>query len=153
MRSALATFSAFVAGLVFGLGLLVSGMANPEKVLAFLDLAGRWDPSLALVMAGATGVGLVAFAAAGRRRETLLGAPLQLPAAGPVDRRLVVGSTVFGIGWGLAGLCPGPALVGAGLLVPKVLVFTAAMLLGMAGFAAMERRRASPRMRAERHSG
>lgn len=147
------TLSAFVAGLVFGFGLLVSGMANPEKVLAFLDLAGDWDPSLALVMAGAVAVGLVAFAAAGRRRETLLGAPLQLPTARTIDKRLVVGSTVFGIGWGLAGLCPGPALVGAGLLAPKVLVFAAAMLLGMVGFEAMERRRVSHRMRAERHSG
>jgi len=98
---------AFLAGLVFGVGLLVSGMVNPAKVLGFLDLAGPWDPSLALVMAGAVVVGAVAFAFAGRRASTLLGAPLSLPTGGRIDGRLVLGSLAFGLGWGLAGFCPG----------------------------------------------
>lgn len=134
---------AFLAGLIFGLGLLISGMANPEKVLGFLDLAGSWDPSLAFVMAGAIAMGAVAFGIAGRRNRTLLGASLQLPTLRVIDRRLVVGSTVFGIGWGLAGLCPGPALVGVGLLNAKAGVFVVAMLVGMAIFEWLERRTAS----------
>jgi uncharacterized membrane protein YedE/YeeE len=139
----MATLSAFVVGLIFGVGLLVSSMADPAKVLGFLDLAGHWDPSLAFVMIGAIAVGMVAFAVAGQRSHTLLGTPLQLPAARTIDRRLVLGSAAFGIGWGLAGFCPGPALVGIGLLEPKALVFAAAMLVGMAGFEWLERRRAS----------
>lgn len=135
----MATLSAFLVGLIFGIGLLVSGMANPEKVLGFLDLAGRWDPSLAFVMAGAIAVGVVAFGVAGKRSQTLLGAPLHLPTARTIDKRLIMGSTAFGIGWGLAGFCPGPALVGVGLLEPKALVFAMAMLIGMLGFELMER--------------
>lgn len=135
----MATLFAFVVGLIFGIGLLVSGMANPEKVLGFLDLAGPWDPSLVFVMAGAIAVGVVAFGVAGKRRQSLLGTPIQLPTARTIDKRLVMGSTVFGIGWGLAGFCPGPALVGVGLLEPKALVFAIAMLIGMLGFEWMER--------------
>lgn len=105
---------AFLAGLLFGAGLIVSGMANPEKVLGFLDLAGRWDPSLAFVMAGAIGVAVFAFAWAKRRTLSLLGLPIQLPAARAITVRLVAGSAVFGIGWGLAGFCPGPAIVSVG---------------------------------------
>src|SRR5215468_6364051 len=97
--------SAFVAGLLFGIGLIVSRMASPAKVLGFLDIAGRWDPSLAFVMAGAIAVGLVAFRFAARRNTTLLGAPMQLPAGGAIDRRLVGGALLFGIGWGLGGFC------------------------------------------------
>jgi hypothetical protein len=93
-------FFAFVAGLVFGIGLLVSGMVNPAKVLGFLDLAGRWDPSLALVMVGAIAIGAIGFAIAGGRKTTLLRKPLMLPTAGPIDRRLVFGGVLFGIGWG-----------------------------------------------------
>ncbi|MBX9299211.1 hypothetical protein K5M33_16835 [Chromobacterium vaccinii] len=123
--------SAFLAGLVFGVGLIVAGMANPAKVLGFLDIAGRWDPSLALVMAGAVVVALPAFAVAKRRGRALLGDEMQLPATRSVDRRLLLGSLVFGAGWGLAGVCPGPALVLAGSGLPSGLLFLAAMLAGM----------------------
>lgn len=133
--------AAGLAGLVFGLGLLVSGMADPAKVLGFLDLAGAWNPSLAFVMGGAIAVGLPAFALAARRRTALLGGPMKLPTARSIDRRLVGGSLLFGIGWGLAGLCPGPALVGLGLALPKAGVFVLAMLAGMALFEWLERRR------------
>ncbi len=134
--------SALLAGLIFGLGLIVSGMADPAKVLGFLDLAGAWDPSLALVMAGAVAVGLVAFTIARGRQFSLLGAPMQLPQRGPVDRRLVLGSLLFGVGWGVAGFCPGPALVALGMGECKAAVFVAAMLAGMGIFELVERRAA-----------
>ncbi|GAC1603681.1 MAG: membrane protein [Ramlibacter sp.] len=134
-------FSALLAGLVFGLGLIVSGMANPAKVLGFLDLAGRWDPSLALVMAGAIAVGIVSFAVARRRTLSSLGAEMMLPAARQIDRRLVGGGLVFGIGWGIAGFCPGPALVALGMGESKAVVFVVAMLVGMALFELLERRK------------
>ena len=124
----------FVVGLVFGIGLLLAGMANPAKVQAFLDLAGAWDPSLALVMGGAIAVALGPFAWAKRMSRSLLGAPIGLPAASKVDRRLVLGSLAFGIGWGLAGFCPGPALVALGAFEPKAVVFVVAMLAGMGIF-------------------
>lgn len=127
-------FCAFVAGLVFGLGLIVSGMVNPSKVLGFLDLAGLWDPSLALVMVGAIVVGAIGFAIAARRRETLLGTPMLLPTSRIIDGRLVLGSALFGIGWGLAGFCPGPALVALGAGRLKALVLVAAMAAGMLAF-------------------
>ncbi|MCE4555352.1 DUF6691 family protein [Roseateles cellulosilyticus] len=133
--------TALLAGLVFGLGLILSGMASPAKVMGFLDLAGAWDPSLALVMVGAIAIGLVAFALARRRKATLLGATLQLPTATAIDRRLVVGSLLFGVGWGLAGFCPGPALVALGMGELKAVVFVAAMLAGMGVFELLERRR------------
>ncbi|RKU04296.1 hypothetical protein C7H84_05055 [Burkholderia sp. Nafp2/4-1b] len=132
---------AFLAGLLFGVGLIVSGMANPRKVLGFLDLAGGWDPSLAFVMAGAIGVGVFAFAWAKRRTRSWLGLPIQWPAARTVTVRLVAGSTVFGIGWGLAGFCPGPAIVSIGLGSVKGIAFVVAMLVGMALFEWIERRR------------
>lgn len=132
--------SALLVGLVFGLGLLLSGLANPAKVLAFLDLAGAWDPSLALVMAGAIAVGAVAFAIAARRRTALLGGELRLPTSRRLDRRLILGGLGFGVGWGLAGFCPGPALVALGAAQPKALVFVLAMLTGMALFELLERR-------------
>ena len=122
----------FVAGLVFGLGLILSGMTDPGKVQGFLDLAGAWDPSLALVMGGAVLVGLAAFALARRRATAFLGAAMQLPARHAIDRRLVIGSLVFGVGWGLAGFCPGPALVALGAGHWQALVFVLAMLAGMA---------------------
>jgi len=134
-------FFAFAAGLVFGIGLLVSRMANPAKVLGFLDLAGRWDPSLALVMAGAISVGAVGFGIASRRTATFLGTPVLLPALGSIDRRLVFGSVLFGAGWGLAGFCPGPALVAIGAGYLKALVFVAAMLAGMLIFEGIDRAR------------
>jgi len=134
---------ALITGLLFGLGLIVSGMTNPAKVTGFLDLAGRWDPSLAFVMGGAIGVGLVAFRLAGRRSVSLLGEPMRLPTASHIDRRLVLGSLAFGVGWGLAGYCPGPALASLASGGSKPLIFTAAMLAGMAIFELLERRSGS----------
>ena len=138
----MATVFAFVAGLVFGLGLIVAGMVNPAKILGFLDIAGTWDPSLALVMAGAIAVGLVAFALARQQTLSVLGLPMQLPSQRTVDARLVGGSLVFGIGWGLAGFCPGPAIVALGAGYAKAAVFVLAMLLGMGAFELIERHRA-----------
>ena len=134
-------FTSLLAGLVFGLGLIVSGMANPAKVIGFLNLAGPWDPSLALVMVGAIAVGSVAFFVARRRSVSLLGAAMKLPTVRDIDRRLVWGSLVFGVGWGLAGFCPGPGLVALGMGEFKALVFVAAMLVGMGAFELIERRR------------
>jgi uncharacterized protein len=125
---------AFVAGLVFGIGLLVSGLVNPAKVLAFLDVGGAWDPSLAFVMGGAIAVGLAAFAVARRRTVSVLGLPMRLPASRVIDARLVGGSVAFGLGWGLVGFCPGPALVALGAGYLKAVVFVAAMLAGMLAF-------------------
>ncbi len=122
----------FLVGLLFGLGLILSGMTDPGKVLGFLDLAGAWDPSLAFVMGGAIAVGFFAFAAARQRTAAFLGGAMHLPTASAIDRRLVVGSLVFGAGWGLAGFCPGPALVSAGAGHWQAWLFTAAMLAGMA---------------------
>jgi uncharacterized membrane protein YedE/YeeE len=130
---------AFAVGLVFGLGLIVSGMSDPSKVLGFLDLAGQWDPSLGFVMGGAVLVGLVAFRIAGKRERALLGGMMQLPAARHIDRRLVLGSLAFGIGWGLAGYCPGPALASLATGGVKPLIFSAAMLAGMGIFELLER--------------
>ena len=133
--------SSFLAGLLFGVGLIVSGMADPAKVLGFLDLAGAWDPSLALVMAGAIAVGSVAFWVAGRRTRSLLGLQMILPEARHIDRRLIGGSVLFGIGWGIAGFCPGPALVALGMGQAKAAVFVLAMLAGMLLFEALEHAR------------
>lgn len=124
----------FVAGLIFGLGLILSGMCNPAKVLGFLDLAGLWDPSLSLVMAGAVPVSFVAFRIAARRRTTLLGQPLILPTATRIDKPIVLGSALFGIGWGLAGICPGPSFVLLGIDPIRGLVFILALLAGMGLF-------------------
>ena len=135
--------AAFAAGLVFGLGLIVSGMTNPPKVIGFLDIAGAWDPSLAFVMAGAIAVGFLAFAVARKRTTTFLGGALQLPQARDIDTRLVGGAIVFGIGWGLAGFCPGPALVAFGGGQDKAAVFVVAMLAGMLLFTLAERYRAA----------
>ncbi len=132
--------ASLLSGLVFGLGLIVSGMANPAKVLGFLDLAGLWDPSLAFVMAGAIGVGSVGFFVAKRRSLSWLGAPMRIPTSRRIDRRLVIGSLLFGLGWGVAGFCPGPALVGLGMGSTKALVFVAAMLAGMGVFELLELR-------------
>lgn len=128
----------FAIGLLFGIGLLVSGLANPAKVLNFLDLAGAWDPSLLCVMAGATLVAAIGFRLARGRTRALLGAPLRLPAPGAIDRRLVLGSVVFGVGWGLAGFCPGPALVAMGSGYVEALIFSTAMVAGMAVFEVAE---------------
>ena len=134
-------FSAFVAGLLFGLGLLLAGMANPRKVLAFLDVAGAWDPSLGLVMVGAIAVAIGPMTWARRQSRSLLGSPMQFPAKRELDRRLIGGSLLFGIGWGIAGICPGPAV--AILLTGhwQAILFMLAMLGGMVLFTSLENRR------------
>lgn len=132
--------TALLSGLVFGLGLIVSGMVNPAKVLGFLDLAGAWDPSLALVMAGAVAVGFFAFLAAKKRTRSLIGAEMKLPTASAINRRLLAGSALFGVGWGVAGFCPGPGLAALGMGEPRALVFVAAMLVGMGIFTWLEKR-------------
>lgn len=135
MKNITTSLVALLAGLVFGLGLILSGMGNPAKVQNFLDILGTWDPSLGLVMGGAIAVGLVAFTWAKRRaarnQPALLGEPMQLPSATAVDRRLLTGAALFGAGWGLAGFCPGPAVMNLATLQPEVWLFVAAMLVGM----------------------
>jgi len=133
--------SAWLSGLVFGLGLIVSRMANPAKVLGFLDLAGAWDPSLALVMGGAVTVGFFAFLIAKNRTRTFIGAEMKLPTTSSIDRRLLAGSALFGAGWGMAGFCPGPGLVALGMGEPKSIVFVSAMLVGMVIFSWLEKRK------------
>ena len=132
--------SEFLVGLMFGLGLLLSGMTDPGKVLGFLDLFGLWDPSLAFVMGGAILVGFFAFALAKKRTTSFLGGALRLPTSTVVDKRLVIGSLLFGAGWGLAGFCPGPALVSMAAGQEKALIFVAAMVVGMVGFELSERK-------------
>lgn len=132
--------SEFFVGLLFGVGLLLSGMTDPGKVLGFLDLAGAWDPSLALVMGGAVLVGFFAFTFAKKRTTTFLGGALRLPTASQIDKRLVIGALMFGAGWGLAGFCPGPALVSMASGEGKAAFFVAFMLIGMLVFEVMDRR-------------
>lgn len=121
----------FLSGLLFGLGLIQAGMTDPRKVKAFLDLAGAWDPSLALVMGGAIAIGVVAFARAARRERSWTGDHMEMPTARVVDRRLIIGGILFGVGWGIGGFCPGPALVALGSGMSEAGVFVAAMLAGM----------------------
>jgi uncharacterized membrane protein YedE/YeeE len=123
---------AFVIGLIFGAGLLISGMTQPEKIFGFLDIFGRWDPSLIFVMGGALMVAAIGFVAAGRRGKSLLGDPLSLPSKNEIDPRLLAGAAIFGVGWGLAGVCPAPAIVNLGFASAPAAVFAAAMLAGMA---------------------
>ncbi|WP_100640603.1 DUF6691 family protein [Marinobacter salexigens] len=139
MKSALASL---FSGLLFGFGLLISGLANPEKVLGFLDIAGPWDPSLALVMGGAIIVGLFAFAVARKRTLSFLGFSMKLQGQSGIDKRLIIGGLLFGVGWGISGICPGPALVGIGAGEMKSVVFAASMIAGMALFELVERARA-----------
>lgn len=134
------TLIAAFIGALFGIGLIVSGMTDPSRVLGFLDVAGTWNPSLALVMAGAIVVAMPVFALMKQRATSLLGEPMRLPTTRDIDRRLVFGSLLFGVGWGLAGICPGPALVLVGAGIAKGIVFTVSMLAGMAIFAIAERR-------------
>ncbi len=134
----------FFIGLLFGTGLIVSGMTDPGKVIGFLDLRGAWDPSLGLVMAGAVAVSAIAFRIARRRNRTLTGGRLELPSNKTIDKRLAGGSLAFGIGWGLAGFCPGPALVSLTAGHAKAAVFVLAMLAGMAVFELLERARRMP---------
>lgn len=141
MAGLLSHLGALAAGLVFGLGLIAAGMTDPAKVLAFLDLAGAWDPSLALVMGGAIAVALVPFGWARRRGRTLGGQRIEWPQATGVDARLVAGSALFGIGWGLAGLCPGPAVVALAAGLQDVWIFFAAMLAGLLAVDLLDARR------------
>ena len=132
--------SEFLVGLLFGLGLILSGMTDPGKVLGFLDLAGSWDPSLALVMGGAIAVGFFAFALAKKRTVNFLGGALHLPKSHQIDKPLVIGATLFGAGWGLAGFCPGPGLVSLASGQVKGALFVAFMLAGMQLFEMWSRR-------------
>ena len=131
----------FIVGLVFGIGLILSGMTDPAKVQGFLDLAGDWDPSLAFVMGGAILVGALGFRFARGRERALLGEAMRLPTARTIDRRLVLGGLTFGIGWGLAGFCPGPALASLASGRSEPLIFAGAMVAGMALFDLLERKR------------
>ena len=132
--------TAFIAGLLFGIGLLLAGMADPAKVLAFLDLAGNWDPSLAFVMGGGIGAAIVPFTLARRRQQSLAGCPMQLPTRRDIDAPLIIGSLLFGIGWGIAGICPGPAVVVAGSGNLAILPFVLAMLAGIGLYRLYEKR-------------
>lgn len=133
-------FTSLLAGLLFGVGLIVSGMTNPAKIIGFLDLFGKWDPSLAFVMGGALLVGSIAFRFAGKRQRALLGTPMNIPTKRDIDRRLVLGNLTFGIGWGLAGYCPGPAVASLATGGSKPWIFFLAMLAGMALFEIIEMR-------------
>lgn len=149
----MAKMSALLVGLLFGFGLILSGMVNPAKVLAFLDVAGAWDPSLAFVMAGAIAVAAAVFFHAKKMPRSLGGGPMRFPADTRLDRRLLIGSALFGVGWGLVGFCPGPALVAAGAGEPKALIFAGAMVGGMLLFQLWERLSGKTRPPAAEASG
>lgn len=131
---------AFISGLIFGLGLILSRMTDPSKVIGFLDIAGAWNPSLAFVMGGAILIAAIAFHFANTRQNALLGGVMRLPTARQIDRRLVLGGLTFGVGWGLAGYCPGPALASLAIGGGKPLIFVVAMLAGMTIFEIQDRR-------------
>jgi len=126
----LPVISSFVLGILFGLGLSISEMTNPARVIGFLDIAGRWDPTLIYVMGGALAVTLPLFPWIQKRQKSLLGDPLQLPVQSRIDTRLIIGAAIFGVGWGLAGLCPGPALANLASASPSIILFVAAMIAG-----------------------
>jgi hypothetical protein len=132
--------ASFLCGLIFGSGLMISGMTQPAKVLGFLDIFGRWDPTLAFVMAGALAVSSMGYILARRQRRPVITALYFWPSRTDIDRPLVVGSVLFGIGWGLAGLCPGPALVNLASLAPRVFAFVMAMIAGMSVLDLWQRR-------------
>ena len=141
MKKHLSFTTALLTGLIFGIGLILAGMSNPAKVLAFLDITALWDPSLGLVMGGAIAVGFVAFKNAGKRSRSILGLPMNIPTSRIIDNRLVIGALIFGIGWGLVGICPAPAFVLLGAGSVKGIVFLIAMLVGMGIFEIVESRR------------
>jgi len=135
-----AILASFICGLIFGAGLLISGMNQPEKVLGFLDIFGAWDATLAFVMTGAVAVSAIGFALARRRTAPLFAAKFSWPERRDIDTPLVAGAILFGIGWGMVGICPGPALVNlAGMSLP-IVVFAAAMVIGMLGYELWQRR-------------
>jgi uncharacterized membrane protein YedE/YeeE len=137
--------SAFLIGIVFGLGITVSGMINPAKVLNFFDIAGNWDPSLAFVMGGGLITALIGYRLVfGRMKAPLLGVDFSAPDTGALDRRLIGGAAVFGVGWGIAGFCPGGAIPALGLLRSEALVFVAAMMAGIALARTVKRRLPTP---------
>ena len=125
-------FFSWLTGLIFGIGLIIAGMTNPAKVLGFLDITGLWDPSLAFVMVGGIMIASIGFLVAKKRTQSLLGLQMRFPTGKKIDRPLIIGGIMFGIGWGIAGICPGPALVLVGGGVFKGVIFVIAMLLGMA---------------------
>ena len=131
MKKHFGLFSQYAIGVLFGWGLIISGMSNPQKVLGFLDLAGLWDPSLMFVMLGAVMVGLGGFYVVSKRTEAFFGGALHIPTRRDITKPLIIGSLIFGAGWGIAGFCPGPALVALGAGHLKALVFVVAMLVGM----------------------
>ena len=138
-RTTASRLSEFIVGLLFGWGLLISGMTDPGKVIGFLDLAGSWDPSLALVMGGAIAVGFFAFGVAKKRTRNFFGGALHLPTSRDIDKRLLLGALLFGAGWGLAGFCPGPGIVSMAAGQPKAVLFVVAMLAGMLVFEWIDR--------------
>ncbi|HBO21711.1 DUF6691 family protein [Providencia sp.] len=125
---------ALISGLLFGLGLIIAGMGNPAKILAFLDITGNWDPSLLVTMAVAMAISGIAFALVKKRKSSVLNCPIQIPTNQKIDVSLVTGSVFFGVGWGLAGICPGPALLLTGMGIIQGVIFTLAMIAGMAIF-------------------
>jgi uncharacterized membrane protein YedE/YeeE len=143
MSRAMQWVTAGIAGLILGLGLILSGMANPAKVIGFLDVAGPWDPSLGLVMGGGLVVGSIGFALLKKQPKTLSGEPLNLPASRKIDLRLILGSVLFGIGWGITGICPGPGLVLLGAGIPEGVIYVASLLAGMTLYSLIEKLRHS----------
>lgn len=131
MKKRFGLLSQYLIGVLFGWGLIISGMSNPQKILGFLDLAGSWDPSLMFVMAGAVLVGFAGFYVVSKRAEAFFGGALHIPKRRDITKPLIIGSLIFGAGWGVAGFCPGPALVALGAGHIKALVFAIAMLAGM----------------------
>jgi uncharacterized membrane protein YedE/YeeE len=148
MKKHLDTLSSFIVGLIFGIGLILAGMTNPAKVIGFLDITGTWDPSLAFVMGGAILVAIVAFRFAKKRTANFLGGAMRMPTSDMIDKRLVIGSLLFGAGWGMAGFCPGPALTSIGTGNPKAVIFVIAMIAGMAIFELADRFWHQPRQAA-----
>jgi uncharacterized membrane protein YedE/YeeE len=148
MKKHIDTLSSFLVGLIFGIGLILAGMTNPAKVIGFLDITGTWDPSLAFVMGGAILVAIVAFRFAKKRTANFLGGAMRMPTSDMIDKRLVIGSLLFGAGWGMAGFCPGPALTSIGTGNPKAVIFVIAMIAGMAIFELVDRFWLQPRQAA-----
>ena len=141
---------AFITGLIFGLGLILSGMTDPSKVIGFLDITGAWNPSLLFVMGGAISIAAIAFRFAKTRPKALLGDTMRLPTAHQIDKQLILGGLTFGVGWGLSGYCPGPALASLAIGGSKPLIFVVAMLVGMAIFEIHDRHSSAHKRKAVR---